>query len=250
VLVALALTLAAPSSARAADYVDPLDDFSVHVDPPGFIVCVTYPVERWDRTDCEGLNQEFEAGMRAQIPKGAHLIGTSVHRADAWGFRAQVLRFDGAAPLMNDADEPIYVDQMRAIVAARLRDEKIVVGPGGIDARMETLGKARAVRIAYETAGDTPRSSVAYTVLGERAIYTIEFLGAGAHSAELAAIADRAAGSVRVRPAVRKSAVLGVAGVVVVGLIALAGTIALFVSLAGGRKKTRTSAVSWPRTRG
>ena len=245
-----ALASVTPSAARAADYTDPLDGFFAHIDPPGFIACVTYPVDRWDKIDCDGLSQEFEASQRAQLPPEMVLIGSAVHRAETWGFRVRITRLPWDAAPMKSAEDARYVERVRALTLAQAHEEKVAIGPRGIAAQMGSIGDLRAARIAYETAGEAPASVVAFDIFGAQAIYGIEIVGASAHAGELAEIAERAAQSVRVQPAPRRSERFGVAAMIVVGAAALIGTLVLLTMLAGTRRKGRPSSVAWPGTRG
>jgi hypothetical protein len=251
-VAAAVFTLAstAPFEARAADYTDPLDGFYAHIDPPGFVACVTYPVDRWDKIDCDGLNQDFEATQRKQLDHDAVLIGSAVHRAETWGFRVKIVRLPWDAAPMTTAEDTRYVERARAFTVAKAKKEKTSIGARGVQAQMGTIGEYRAARIAYDTTGEAPASVVEFDIFGARAIYAIELVGARDHAEELAEIAEHAAQSVRVQPAPRRSALFGTAAMIGLGAIAVLGTLWLVTTLAGTRRKSRASAVPWPSTRG
>jgi len=233
------LVLCASATARASDYSDARDDFRAHLDPPGFIACTTWPVERWDGVDCEGLNREFEASARAHLVKASTsiLIGSGVYRQSTWGFRVWVARGMSDESPRGEAEEARFLEYLRATP-----DEKRV-GPD--DLRAVTLGDVHAVRYAHDQGGEPKVSFVGFKIFGEHSVYTMEFLGPTARAADLAVIADRAMQSVRVRPPTTRFAVLDVA-MVLVGILALVGTVALVASLA--RSRRRPSDVGWPST--
>ncbi len=238
VAVFVLVALLASSAAHASDYSDAHDDFHAHLDPSGFIACTTWPVEAWDHADCDGLNQDFESSVRAPlVARASILIGSGVYRESTWGFRAWVARATNEEPPRGEAEEAQYLEFVRAIPD--------VNRIGRNDVRSVVLGDVHAVRYAHDQGGEPRVSFVGFKIFGEHSVYTMEFMGPTARAGDLAVIADRAMQSVRVRPPATRSGVLGIAIVVLVGILAMLGTVALVASLA--RSRRRPSELGWPR---
>ncbi len=233
------LVLLASSAARASDYSDAHDDFHAHLDPSGFIACTTWPVEAWDHADCDGLNQDFEASVRAPLvsARASILIGSGVYRQSTWGFRSWAARATNEEPPRGEAEEAQYLEFVRAIPD--------VNRVGRDDVRAVVLGDVHAVRYAHDHGGEPKVSFVGFKIFGEHSIYTMEFMGPTERAGDLAVIADRAMQSVRVRPPATRSGFFGIAVVVLVGILALIGTVALVASLV--RSRRRPSDLGWPK---
>ncbi len=224
-------------------FADALDDFDLRFDPAGFTTCTTFPPQSWDRVECDGLSPAFEAGVRAAVPKESVIVGATVHRSEAWGFRVMVVRHPQLVGLLGDRDDAQLVELVKQ------KTHEHVPSATGIDARLVPQGDLHLVRAVYGVKLDEqPLSMIDYVVPAAHATYEVEFLTDDAHRALLEPIADRAMASVSVHPAPRKAQLAPFAIALGIFGVALLGTIVLVLQLVASRRR-RPSAVSWPGVR-
>jgi hypothetical protein len=240
--------LGLPRDARAVDFADVRDGFSFTIDAPGMPACVTYPIERFDRVECDGLDPVREATVRASAPAGTQWVGASVFRGDSWGFRLSITRADAPPGSMGETEDRALLSGSRESIASSLKPGQLVGGEAGLAGETKTVNGMPVARFAFttKTEGVGVLRSIVYVVPAELGLYTVTLLADGAHAAELEKIADRAVPSLRVRRRPRASPLESIlAFYVVLPLLALVGLGFLIVRLASSRRGG-SATVSWP----
>ncbi len=253
-LLAVSAVVCASSSAAAAQFTDTRDGFSLTVDPPGLPACVTYPVARFDRIECGGLDPSREAAERASAPAGTQWVGASVFRGDSWGFRLSITRVDDAPRSVSEAAERAFLGSARDSLERTLKPGQLVGGEAALAGELITLNEVGVARFAFAfkvngADGSVVLQSIVYVVPAEVGIYTVTFLADRTRAVDLGKIAERSMQSLHVRPRPRASS-LG-STLLVYALLpgaALLGLIILVVRLASIRRE-RPSSVPWPSLR-
>ena len=245
------LVLSLPSDARAVDFTDARDAFSFALEVPGMPACVTYPLDRVDRVECDGLDPAREADLRASTPAGTEWIGASVFRGDTWGFRLSITRIDLAPGFMGEREDRALLSTCRDLVRRSLVHGQLVGGEAGLAAELRTLNEVRIARFAYSFKTDSVGvlRTIKYAVPSEHGLYEVTLLADVAHAEELEKIGDRALASLRVHPRPRtQTLVVMLAFYVGLPVCALFGVVLLIARLASTRKGAGAT-VSWPGVR-
>jgi len=244
--------LSFPHDARAVDFTDARDAFTFTIDPPGMPACVTYPPERFDRVECDGLDPAREAAERATTLAGTQWVGASVFRGDSWGFRLSITRADVPPGATGESADLALLRDGRDWVNRTLKQGQLVGGEAGLSAELRVVNEIRVARLAFAFKADGVGvlQSIVYVVPSELGMYTVTLLSDRAHAAELEKIADLALPSLHVRPRPRFPPL--VAALLLYGVlptVVLFGVVFLIARLASIRRG-RTAAVSWPGLRG
>jgi len=248
--VVFLLTLA-PHDAGAVDFADTRDAFRLIVEPPGLPACITFPLARFDRVECEGLDPAREATLRASAAAGTQWIGTSVFRGDTWGFRLAITRADAPPTYEDDESDAARLRSAREAMKRSLQPGKLLGGEDGVAGELRTISGAHVARFELAFADDQigALQSIEYVVPSELGVYSISFLADRAHAAELATIADRAILSLHVRPRPRAARLVPtLVFYVLVPLAAVLG-IAFLVARLSSVRRGHTAAVAWPGSR-
>jgi hypothetical protein len=240
--------LCLPHDARAVDFADVRDGFSFTIDAPGMPACVTYPLERFDRIECDGLDPAREAALRASAPEGTQWVGASVFRGDSWGFRLSITRVDLPPGSMGESEDRAFLSSSRDWISHTLKPGQLVGDETALAGELRTLNGIRVAHFAFafKTDGVGVLRSIVYVVPSELGLYTVTLLADDAHARELEKIADRALPSLRVRPRPRAWPLASVlAFYVALPLCALFGLGFLIIRLASSRRGG-SATVSWP----
>jgi hypothetical protein len=250
----VAAALFTPRRAGAVEFTDTRDGFVLTVDPPGLPACVTYPVARFDRVECGGLDAAREAALRASAPAGTQWVGASVFRNDAWGFRLSITRADALPGTADEGTDQALLREGRNSLMQTLEPGQLVGGEAGLLGELITIGERDKLRVArfafaFTAEGLGVLHSIVYMVPADVGRYTVTLLADRRHAGELAVIADRAMASLHVRSRPRAAPLL--ATVLLYGVVptaALIGALILAGRLASNRRRGQTPS-GWPSLR-
>jgi hypothetical protein len=245
VCAALALTLLAPTDARAAEFRDVRDDFWIDVEQPGAPACVTFPVARQDAVECDGVIVDERPG---EVGPRRELVGAAVLRATTWGYRVRIVR--------EVPELPIEWDDAVARLVATTSGLSLAPGAvrtGGPQTDFKPVAGLTAVRFrdSYRSEGEHFHS-VEYLIPSRHALYHLMFLSSEDRKDEVAAAAERLVARVRVMPPKQPGAPLWMTIAIAVGCIAVFGGgtgMLLTRALSTKRRKLREE-MAWPSVRG